>query len=105
MSDNPYYEPTKFGLELIGEADLNEPDYSFDMVAVWRDGEGYYVGTDSGCSCPSPFESYAGKGDMTGPITLEQALEEASNLKGQNTYDLDAWNAFIAGVRAGTVIR
>jgi hypothetical protein len=97
---NPYYYPEKHGLRKIAEADLSEPDYSFDILAVWADANGFYLGTDSGCSCPSPFEDYAGRDDMTGPLTLEQALEEATNLRGGSTYDQPAWEAFVETVRA-----
>lgn len=52
-----YYDPASAGLEIIGEA-AEEPDWDFDMFIVWRriaDGALLYA-TDSGCSCPSPFE-------------------------------------------------
>lgn len=101
MAANPYYEPEAFGLVKLAEADLLEPDHSFDIIAVWKDDEGLYLGTDSGCSCPSPFESYGGRGDMTGPLTVDQALEEASSLKGDDAYDLGGWNDFIAAIRSG----
>ena len=57
MSDI-YYSPEKYGLETVAELDLSEPSYSFDLLVVWKrlsDGQLLY-GTDSGCSCPSPFE-------------------------------------------------
>lgn len=45
-------------LTYIGEVDLSEPDYSFDLLRFYvrkHDGMVLYA-TDSGCSCPSPFE-------------------------------------------------
>lgn len=54
--DNMYYSPERFGLTTVGEFDLSEPDYSFDLFVVWhKDGKLYWA-TDHGCSCPSPFE-------------------------------------------------
>jgi hypothetical protein len=103
MSDNPYYEPEKFGLTMVAEHDLTEPCWSFDLLVAWRDSTGIYLGTDSGCSCPTPFENYAGKGDMTGPLTTGQALEEASSLKGASTYDIEGFNRFIQAIRASEV--
>lgn len=53
-----YYSPEKFNLEKVVEGDRSDGCYQFDLLVVWRDtktGELYY-GTDSGCSCPSPFE-------------------------------------------------
>jgi hypothetical protein len=97
---NPYFNPEKAGLVKVAEVDMSEPCYSFDLVAVFADDR--YLATDSGCSCPTPFESYDGKDDMTGPLSVDQALEEASSLKSAHyepTYDLDAWNEFIRTVR------
>jgi len=71
MSDfhgnNPYYEPEKCGLELIGSYDKDNERYSFNILAVWKDIETgkYYKGEDSGCSCPTPFEEFDSLADMT----------------------------------------
>jgi hypothetical protein len=57
--NDPYYSPEKFGLRTIGEVQWGEACYSFDLTVVWQDvttGALYYA-DDSGCSCPSPFES------------------------------------------------
>ncbi len=67
------------GLEMIAEIDLSEPDYSFDLLGVWKGADGYYLSTDSGCSCPTPWESHT-KDDLTGPLTAAQAREEATSL-------------------------
>lgn len=54
-----YYSPEKFGLTTVGQIDWEEPDYSFNMTVVWKDKDGkLYWASDSGCSCPSPFEDY-----------------------------------------------
>lgn len=55
-----YSEPERFGLEIFAEVE-KEPDYDFDKFVMWRsvaDGALLYA-TDSGCSCPSPFESFS----------------------------------------------
>lgn len=54
-----YYSPEEHGLEILGEVE-EDPDYSFNKFVVWRrksDGALFYA-SDSGCSCPSPFEDY-----------------------------------------------
>lgn len=62
---NVYYSPEKYGLVPVGEVELYEPDYSFDILVLWQDKEGkFYGATDSGCSCPSPFESYNSLGSL-----------------------------------------
>lgn len=57
---NPYYDPEKFGLQIIGEVDYSSGSYEFDLTVVWRDmtsGRLLYA-DDSGCSCPSPFDQH-----------------------------------------------
>jgi hypothetical protein len=60
---NPYYEPEKLGLEVrsLDELDL---EYEFNIMLIARPkgkvGQ-VYVAFDSGCSCPIPFEDYAGE--------------------------------------------
>lgn len=61
LESNPYYHPEKCGLEKVAELDFSSGCYEFDITAVWvlKDAPGkFYWASDSGCSCPSPFESY-----------------------------------------------
>lgn len=59
MTPDLYYNPDKFGLEVVAEIVWSEPYYDFDLTVVWIDKDGtYYWASDSGCSCPSPFEDY-----------------------------------------------
>lgn len=67
------------GLTKVADIDLDAPEYSFYVLGIWRGDDGYYIGTDSGYSCPTPWESYR-KEDLTGPLTAEQVREEASSL-------------------------
>lgn len=61
-----YYQPEAFGLTPELEVELSEPDYSFDILMVWRDEDSeLWYATDSGCSCPSPFEDYTSKDKLT----------------------------------------
>lgn len=56
---NIYYSPEQFGLELVKDVEWSDEAYQFCQTALWRDHDGnFYVATDSGCSCPSPFEGY-----------------------------------------------
>ena len=73
MYENIYYSPEKFGLEVVGDFDWRDCDYEFDMLVVWKEKRGrYWVGEDSGCSCPSPFEDFKGTDDLNGPYTKEE---------------------------------
>lgn len=68
------------GLTYVGSLDLEDEPWQFYIVGVWKDAEGgYYLATDSGCSCPSPWE-YTTKEDLTGPLTRDQAVEEIESL-------------------------
>ncbi|WP_367137995.1 hypothetical protein [Saccharothrix sp. HUAS TT1] len=56
---DPYNQPEKFGLTSVAEVHWDDDSYQFDFMVVWYDAEGkLYWATDSGCSCPSPFEDY-----------------------------------------------
>lgn len=56
---DPYYNPEEFGLTIIGTMEWHLASYEYDMTVVWQDAEGkLYWASDSGCSCPSPFEEY-----------------------------------------------
>lgn len=63
--NSPYNHPEKHNLEIVGEIETNE-SYAFTMLVVWKnkDGELFYA-TDSGCSCPSPFEDLNSEADLT----------------------------------------
>lgn len=60
---NPYYNPEKFGCEIVVTVDVGA-DYEFDMFVVLRTIEPipgirkgtYFYASDAGCSCPSPFD-------------------------------------------------
>ena len=70
--NNPYYHPEKFGLVTVAELEMRERNYDFWIVAVWRHTETgkLYWASDSGCSCPSPFEDYHSLDDLT-PLSSE----------------------------------
>lgn len=70
---NPYYNPEKCGLEIVGMIE-DEPNWDFNMLVVWRHLESgvLYFGTDSGCSCPSPFENVTGLGSLTRIKTVRE---------------------------------
>ncbi|MFJ3084463.1 hypothetical protein ACIPJG_32565 [Streptomyces halstedii] len=63
---NVYYNPGATGLTTVGEVDT-DGGYGFDMLVVWqRDEDGaLFWATDSGCSCPSPFDACNSPDDLT----------------------------------------
>ena len=52
---NPYSYPENRGVSILVSKDV-AGDYEFAMFVVWTDGQQLYYATDSGCSCPTPFE-------------------------------------------------
>lgn len=81
--ENVYYNPEAHDLELVGSAHDPDECYSFDQFTVWRSKDGtLYWGSDSGCSCPAPFEGVSSLDDLeTGDETAMQkaALEWAGD--------------------------
>jgi len=71
--NNPYSTPEKYGLISFGDIDFSSGYYEFDITAVLRrvsDGAFFYV-SDSGCSCPCPFENTK-LSDLTPLDSLEE---------------------------------
>lgn len=56
---NVYNTPEKFGLEVYGDA-WREMSYEYDAFIIWKQPStgAYLWASDSGCSCPTPFEEY-----------------------------------------------
>ena len=57
-------------------------DWNWEAIECRKDSDGqYWLGTDDGCSCYSPFENYADDtANWTGPLTCAQAVAEFTNL-------------------------
>lgn len=77
------------GYDDVAYIDVAE-SYEYDVIKVVKNDEGYFIATDSGCSCYSPFESYL-PSDMTGPLTREQAKEEFESLVTISYYGKSDW--------------
>lgn len=62
---NPYYSPEDFGLTIVFTEDSGGA-YEFKMFVVWVDADGgLFYATDSGYSCPRPFEDFHSENDLT----------------------------------------
>ena len=95
------YDDWTEGATVVGEIELSEPCYSYDTLMVLRNEQGYYLATDSGCSCPTPFEDYRSLADATGPLTADQAREEVTSLwsqYGEDGYDRPAYEGLLAEI-------
>lgn len=64
---NPYYNPEKCDVTLLVTIDEPNMWYEFNKTIIVKDnptGE-IYAASDSGCSCPTPFENIYGLNQMT----------------------------------------
>lgn len=77
---------TKLGGHVAGTWALAYPDWAFYKFAAISTPEGVYISTDSGCSCPTPWESHS-TDSFTGPLTVEQAVEEYTSLVNVGGYE------------------
>ena len=83
---NPYYEPDKLGLEMLA---FDEPDlcYAYNKLCFWATPDGQvYTASDSGCSCPVPFENH----DRATAEEVMQTLERVGSVE-QAEATFDAW--------------
>jgi hypothetical protein len=74
FTENPAYNPKECGLEQVAYIEWGEQSYSFDETYVWRDlATGLlYFASDSGCSCPSPFEDYHTLSSLERLVSMDQ---------------------------------
>ena len=90
---NIYYEPEKFGLEIVATLEASV-GYEFDMVVAWRNPvtRALYIAADSGCSCPEPFANVGVPG-LTPVNSFTQLISAAEALRSeysQSGYPTDA---------------
>lgn len=90
--NNPYYYPENCGLEIFKSIDT-AGSYEFDMFVVWRklDDNTLWWDTDSGCSCPSPFDVGRHNLNLLTEDTLhgfEEALENHYNIEKGDVNDI-----------------
>lgn len=79
--NNPFYNPESLDLEEVGVIDDPAADYSFDYLVVWKHKDGdLYWASDSGCSCPSPFEDYNSLDQLEHVKKGDQFSDEVKNL-------------------------
>lgn len=79
--------PEKYGLTLVGSLDDPWACYSFDDLCVWSHEDGrVFWATDSGCSCPSPFEDFKSLDDLE-EVTNDTWAEFQEAVIGHCPYD------------------
>lgn len=69
---NPYFDSEKLGWKTVS---FHEPDlsYEYNTLCFWVTKDGLvYSASDSGCSCPTPFEGYEGNSELEITKQLER---------------------------------
>jgi len=85
---DPYNQPERFGLTVVGDIEWDNESCQFNMTMVWTDADGYvYWADDSGCSCPSPFEDVTTLADLS-KGTKWDALAHLQS-RGEGNRDVD----------------
>lgn len=65
-------QPEKWGLTEVAEIDAGG-SFEFDLVTIWRDQDGkLWMGEDSGCSCPVPYEDHVWPTDFEEVASIDQ---------------------------------
>lgn len=59
--------------EFVDEFETQNEAWSFSLVRILFDGKFYRIGTDSGCSCPTPWENHT-DADWGKPLTRQEAI-------------------------------
>lgn len=83
---NVYYDPEKLGLKIVGVLDQPDLSYEYNTFVVWQheDSKRLFYATDTGCSCPTPFEEYNFESPDNNTLTEIKAG--------------DSWNSFVNDV-------
>jgi hypothetical protein len=79
-------------LTYVGGFDWDHESYQFNETRVWKEARGrYYVASDSGCSCPMPFEDIDYTDQAYGPYNktelrayFERQLKEERGYRPQS---------------------
>ena len=64
------------------ETFYTEGGYDWSVIGVIKADDGYYVGTDCGCSCYSPWENYEDASDFVGPMSFDDMCAEVRSIAG-----------------------
>lgn len=99
---NLYYNPEEFGLEIVDELEDPQADYSFNKIVVWKHKETkkLFWASDSGCSCPSPFENYQFSGpDRTNLGSMESSRKDFELEVENHPIGMDSKAAMLALVK------
>jgi hypothetical protein len=100
---NWYLTPNEFGLTLVDSIDISDGCYQFNIVAVWRDENGkHYWDSDSGCSCPSPFEAVFSIDELkslTNDHDVDEMMKAVEGESWHNERSLEEKTTFLNTVR------
>lgn len=99
FQENPYYSPELCGLSIFDE--INTADsYEYDMFVIWRklDDNTLWWDSDSGCSCPTPFDNGDHGHELT-QITEDTFYNFDLALKNHSDIKTEDYNEMIRNVK------
>ena len=83
---NVYATPEKFRATIVGEVEWVAPCYSFDTTIVLKDEQGrFYVASDDGCSCPTPFEDFDSLEACLGPLAAHEVAATVHGIRNDDS--------------------
>ncbi|TVZ01222.1 hypothetical protein EAS64_33630 [Trebonia kvetii] len=97
-----YNQPEAFGLEIVATVEDEYASYSFTTFVILRDpatGEVFYA-SDSGCSCPSPFEDYTSRESLAVARSGQELHNALDEWVRDNTWNDDAEHRFPSAAEA-----
>lgn len=99
-NDNIYYNPEKWGMSIFDSIDT-AGSYEFDMFVIWQkqDDNTLWYATDSGCSCPTPFENINSMRDLN-QITADTLYNFEQELRNHRNLSEGDFRNMYNGVKA-----
>lgn len=93
---NPYYDYEKLGLDIFEIEEILGYEFNklvFFKMVKFSPSEVWYL-TDSGCSCPTPFEDYCGE-------TLKDIIPQMNQIRDYDYAEdvIKSWKANTSGVK------
>lgn len=94
--------PERYGLTEVARFDWHTHSYEFDYTLVWKDEQGrVWEASDSGCSCPRPFEDTEELNRVTNTEELKERFRQGTTGQYFNCcHDPTAFGEFIRDVAA-----
>lgn len=104
--ENVYCSPQCFGLAVVAELEDPEACYTFNTFVAWQHEDGrLFWSSDTGCSCPAPFEDVVTLDDLTTGTAEELTADALSWVNDVSEYAIQPATRETATADAHGLIR